>query len=156
MQRERTVVDISRQSDDRDPTPSKVFQPLHPPDALDQLDPSSHLGPVDPLSMPEPENTGPTPEEQRIATARKSLPSVDGMFLLDDFEHWAEKVMSGSAWAYYKSAADREISESLWLPSRRCNEESAHPTCQALLRIRTHSGDTSSDRDCCETYRRGQ
>ena len=88
---------------------SKVFQPLHPPDALDQLDPSAHLGPVDPLTMPERENTGPTPEEQRMAEARKTLPSVDGMLLLDDFEHWAERVMSGTAWAYYRSAADREI-----------------------------------------------
>jgi L-lactate dehydrogenase (cytochrome) len=30
------------------------------------------------------------------------------MFLLDDFEEWAEKVLNGTAWNYYKSAADRE------------------------------------------------
>ena len=89
----------------------KIFKPLHPPDALDILEPYQHLGPVDPLTIPEPEFTEPTEEEKRIETARKALPPVDAMFLLDDFELWAEKVFNGTAWNYYKSAADREISE---------------------------------------------
>jgi L-lactate dehydrogenase (cytochrome) len=54
--------------------------------------------------MPEPEETGPTDEEKRIEEARKTLPPVDSMLLLDDFEQWAEKVLSGTAWNYYKSA----------------------------------------------------
>lgn len=43
---------------------------------------------------------------------RRDMPSSDAMLLIDDFEHWAEKVLSGTAWNYYKSAADREISKS--------------------------------------------
>lgn len=82
----------------------KIFKPLHPPDALDMLEPSQHLGPVDPLTMPEPEDTGPTDEEKRIEEARKRLPPADSMLLLDDFERWAEEVLSGTAWNYYKSA----------------------------------------------------
>jgi L-lactate dehydrogenase (cytochrome) len=61
--------------------------------------------------MPAPEETGPTDEEKRIEAARKELPPVQSMLLLDDFEHWGEKVLSGTAWNYYRSAADREISE---------------------------------------------
>jgi L-lactate dehydrogenase (cytochrome) len=41
------------------------------------------------------------------------MPGSDAMLLIDDFEYWAEKVLSGTAWNYYKSAADREISEFL-------------------------------------------
>jgi hypothetical protein len=39
------------------------------------------------------------------------MPTADAMLLIDDFEYWAEKVLSGTAWNYYKSAADREISK---------------------------------------------
>ncbi|WVR07303.1 hypothetical protein IAU60_004344 [Kwoniella sp. DSM 27419] len=88
---------------------TKIFKPLHPPDALDILDDSQHVGPVDPLTVPEPEDTGPTEEEKRIEAARKELPQLDAMLLVQDFEEWAEKVLSGTAWNYYKSAADREI-----------------------------------------------
>ncbi|OXH34186.1 L-mandelate dehydrogenase [Cryptococcus neoformans] len=87
---------------------TKIFKPLHPPDALDMLDSSQHLGPVDPTTMPEPEEEEPTEEDLRMEEARKSMPGVDGMLLVQDFEDWAEKVMSGTAWNYYKSAADRE------------------------------------------------
>ncbi|RSH80772.1 Cytochrome b2, mitochondrial precursor [Saitozyma podzolica] len=89
---------------------TKIFKPLHPPDALDILAPEAHLGPVDPLTMPEVEDLGPTDEEKRIEQARKSMPGADAMLLIDDFEVWAEKVLSGTAWNYYRSAADREIS----------------------------------------------
>ncbi|WVW83603.1 hypothetical protein I302_105624 [Kwoniella bestiolae CBS 10118] len=88
---------------------TKIFKPLHPPDALDTLDESQHLGPVDPLTMPEPTEEEPTEEELRIKEARKTLPPVDAMLLVNDFEDWAEKVLSGTAWNYYKSAADREF-----------------------------------------------
>lgn len=89
----------------------KIFKPLHPPDALDMLEPSQHIGPVDPATMPEPEEEEPTEEDLRMEEARRSMPGVDGMLLVQDFEDWAEKVMSGTAWNYYKSAADREKSE---------------------------------------------
>jgi L-lactate dehydrogenase (cytochrome) len=82
----------------------KIFKPLHPPDALDILAPEAHLGPVDPLTMPEVVDLGPTDEEKRIEQARKGMPGADAMLLIDDFEVWAEKVLSGTAWNYYRSA----------------------------------------------------
>ncbi|KAL7419080.1 hypothetical protein Q5752_005916 [Cryptotrichosporon argae] len=86
---------------------TKIFKPLHPPDALDQLDPQQHLGPVDPTTVPAGADE-PTDEERQIEQARKSLPPADAMLLLSDFEVWAEKVLSGTGWNYYKSAADSE------------------------------------------------
>lgn len=86
---------------------TKIFKPLHPPDALELLDGSKHLGPVDPSTMPaiiEEE----TDDEKRMAAARALLPPVDAMHLLADFEEWGEKVLSATGWNYYKSAADSE------------------------------------------------
>ncbi len=54
--------------------------------------------------MPELVDTGPTEEEKRIEEARKEMPGADAMLLVQDFEDWAEKVLSGTAWNYYKSA----------------------------------------------------
>ncbi|WWD17560.1 hypothetical protein CI109_102001 [Kwoniella shandongensis] len=88
---------------------TKIFKPLHPPDALEILDPSQHIGPVDPLTVPAPVDEEPTEEEKEKEEYRKKMPGVDAMMLLNDFEDWAEKVLSGTAWNYYKSAADREI-----------------------------------------------
>ncbi|WVQ73082.1 hypothetical protein IAR50_002645 [Cryptococcus sp. DSM 104548] len=87
---------------------SKIFGPIHPPDALNMLDEDQHIGPVDPLTMPEPEEVEPTEEELAIEEARKVMPPAESMLLVQDFEDWAEKVLSGTAWNYYKSAADRE------------------------------------------------
>lgn len=84
----------------------KIFKPLHPPDALDILEDYQHLGPVDPTTLPDEGDVEPTEEEKRIQEERKKLPQVDAMLLLDDFEEWAEKVLSGTAWNYYKSAGE--------------------------------------------------
>jgi L-lactate dehydrogenase (cytochrome) len=65
---------------------------------------------VDPTTVPAVKDTGPTEEETRIAEWRAKMPSVDSMLTLDDFEYWGEKVLSGQAWNYYRSAADLEIS----------------------------------------------
>ena len=59
---------------------------------------------MDPTTIPETLDEGPTEEEKRIEEARKGMPGVDGMLLVHDFEDWAEKVLSGTAWNYYKSA----------------------------------------------------
>ncbi|TXT13764.1 hypothetical protein VHUM_01131 [Vanrija humicola] len=88
---------------------TKIFKPLHPKDALDMLPASKHLGPVDPSTLPEVDDE-PTDEEKRIEAARALLPPIDSMHLLNDFEEWAEKVLSNTGWAYYKSAADSETS----------------------------------------------
>jgi len=92
---------------------TKIFTPLHPPDALEMLSEEQHLGPVDPTTMPAPEEVEPTEEEKKRDEERQKMPSADAMLLIDDFEYWAERVLSGTAWNYYKSAADREISTSL-------------------------------------------
>lgn len=39
------------------------------------------------------------------------MPHADNMLLVEDFEHWAERVLSNVAWAYYRSASDYEICE---------------------------------------------
>jgi L-lactate dehydrogenase (cytochrome) len=90
---------------------TKIFTPLHPPDALDLLDEDQHLGPVDPTTMPAPVEEEATEEEKKMEEERSKMPRADAMLLIDDFEYWAERVLSGTAWNYYKSAADREISE---------------------------------------------
>jgi L-lactate dehydrogenase (cytochrome) len=61
---------------------------------------------VDPLTVPEPEDKGPTEEDKRIEEARSKMPDADGLLLVDDFEEWASKVLSGTAWAYYRSAGE--------------------------------------------------
>ena len=63
--------------------------------------------------MPAPVEEEATEEEKQMEEERKKMPRADAMLLIDDFEYWAEKVLSGTAWNYYKSAADREISECL-------------------------------------------
>lgn len=60
--------------------------------------------------MPEPEDKGPTEEDKRIEEARSKMPDADGMLLVDDFEEWASKVLSGTAWAYYRSAGESAMS----------------------------------------------
>lgn len=86
---------------------TKVFVPLHPPDALDMLPRAKHLGPVDPATLPV-VDVEPTEEEERIEAARKTLPPAESMLLLSDFEEWAERVLTATGWNYYRSAADSE------------------------------------------------
>jgi L-lactate dehydrogenase (cytochrome) len=79
--------------------------PLHPPHTLeDNLRPDQILGPVDPTTV---QPRGPrvlTEDEKRVRNAREDMPPVDAMLNLDDFEKLAEKVLSKTAWAYYRSA----------------------------------------------------
>jgi L-lactate dehydrogenase (cytochrome) len=92
------------------------FLPNHPggPEIIINnagTDATKIFAPLDPTTMPAPTETEPTEEEKRIDQERQTMPSADAMLLIDDFEFWAEKVLSGTAWNYYKSAADREISK---------------------------------------------
>jgi L-lactate dehydrogenase (cytochrome) len=84
---------------------SEVFKPLHPPNTLeDTLDPSQILGPIDPTTV-KPKAPRPlTADEKRVRAAREDLPPVDACVNLEDFERLAEGVLSGTAWAYYRSA----------------------------------------------------
>lgn len=54
-----------------------------------------------------------TEEDKRIKEARKSLPPVDAMLLLQDFEDWGQRILSGTAWAYYRSAGELRMRHSL-------------------------------------------
>ncbi|KAM0545433.1 hypothetical protein ACHAPJ_011338 [Fusarium lateritium] len=83
---------------------------LHPPTALDTLPSEYCLGPVDPATLPEEEVDEMTEDDIKRLDARESMPHVNDMLLVEDFEHWAEQVLSRVAWAYYRSASDHEIS----------------------------------------------
>ncbi|KAL7893667.1 FMN-dependent dehydrogenase domain-containing protein [Trichoderma sp. SZMC 28014] len=88
---------------------TEEFDPIHPRDTLDKyLEKSKHLGPVD-MSTVAQEAKQEDPEEaarqQRIA----EMPSLSQCFNLHDFEAIARRTMKKTAWGYYSSAADDEI-----------------------------------------------
>ncbi|KAK6076205.1 glycolate oxidase [Seiridium cupressi] len=87
---------------------TETFSMIHPPDAIDTLPPEMLLGPVDPTTMPAPEENIMSEDELRRQAAREEMPEAHNLHLLQDFEHWAERVLSGTAWAYYRSASDEE------------------------------------------------
>jgi len=85
---------------------------LHPPTALGTLPAEHCLGPVDPATVPAVDEDELLSEEEMLRQeARDEMPAAEDMLLVDDFESWAEKVLSNTAWAYYRSAADYENSE---------------------------------------------
>jgi len=92
-------------------TYSQSFALFHPPDALSKLPPEARLGPVDMATLPPPTEKVLTATEAQRLRARKAMPPVHEMVLLQDFEIWAHKVLSEVAWAYYRSAADQERCE---------------------------------------------
>ncbi|RYE37272.1 MAG: UDP-galactopyranose mutase, partial [Sphingobacteriales bacterium] len=53
---------------------TKIFTPLHPPDALDLLEDEQHLGPVDPTTMPVVEDEEPTEEEMKSWLEENRIP----------------------------------------------------------------------------------
>ncbi|CAI6094090.1 unnamed protein product [Clonostachys chloroleuca] len=88
---------------------SKLFTMLHPPDALGTLPTEYCLGPVDPETLPAQEEEELSEAEQLRQEARENMPPAENMVMVQDFEDWAEKVLSETAWAYYRSAADEEM-----------------------------------------------
>ncbi|KAI0787170.1 FMN-dependent dehydrogenase-domain-containing protein [Irpex lacteus] len=86
---------------------TKQFIPIHPPNILSHLPASAHLGPVDPETLPKPSFED-TEEEERIAEARSQLPEPGAALNLQDIEDYAEKVLTKTAWAYYRSTGDDE------------------------------------------------
>ncbi|KAI9841089.1 MAG: hypothetical protein M1837_000993 [Sclerophora amabilis] len=85
------------------------FDPIHPPDTLDKyLDKSKHLGDVD-MSTVEKEEEEITPDEVDRQERIKRMPIIEQCYNLMDFEAVARKVMKKTAWAYYSSGADDEI-----------------------------------------------
>lgn len=113
--------------------------PIHPPGTLSSLPPEAHIGPVDPETLPR-DKQEQTEEEKRIASARANLPPPEAALNLHDItvcpasrhyvlevnsvyvkplanvrciifhQKFAEQVLTGTAWAYYRSAGDDNYS----------------------------------------------
>ncbi|KAH6607808.1 l-lactate dehydrogenase cytochrome [Trichoderma cornu-damae] len=88
---------------------TQEFDPIHPRDTLDKyLDKSKHLGPVD-MSTVAREVKGEDPEEAERQRRIAEMPLLSECFNLHDFEAVARRTMKKTAWGYYSSAADDEI-----------------------------------------------
>ncbi|OAL00712.1 hypothetical protein IQ06DRAFT_275567 [Phaeosphaeriaceae sp. SRC1lsM3a] len=88
---------------------TEEYEPIHPPDTLDKyLDKSKHLGEVD-MNTVEKEEKEFDPEEEERQKRIERMPILEQCYNLMDFEAVARKVMKKSAWAYYSSGADDEI-----------------------------------------------
>lgn len=85
------------------------YEPIHPPDTLDKyLDKSKHLGEVDVKTVKK-EVKEEDPDEEERQERIKRMPILEQCYNLMDFEAVAKKVMKKTAWAYYSSGADDEI-----------------------------------------------
>ncbi|KAJ4171356.1 hypothetical protein NW754_013125 [Fusarium falciforme] len=85
------------------------FDPVHPPDTLEKyLDKSKHLGPVDMSTVKEEEKEEDPDEAERLERLAQK-PLLSQCYNLLDFEAVARRVMKKTAWGYYSSGADDEI-----------------------------------------------
>ncbi|KAH8689948.1 FMN-dependent dehydrogenase-domain-containing protein [Talaromyces proteolyticus] len=88
---------------------TEEFEPIHPPDTLDKyLDASKHLGAVDMATVEQDEKVKDPAEVEREERIKK-MPPLAQCYNLLDFEAVARQVMKNTAWAYYSSGADDEI-----------------------------------------------
>ncbi|KAI5782697.1 FMN-dependent dehydrogenase-domain-containing protein [Geopyxis carbonaria] len=88
---------------------TEEFDPIHPPDTLDKyLDKKFHLGPVD-MSTVAIEEKADDPDEAARLERVAAMPSLEQCYNLTDFEAVAKQTMKRTAWGYYSSGADDEI-----------------------------------------------
>lgn len=88
---------------------SDAYDPIHPPGTLEEnLPPQKCLGKVD-MSTVKQEEKEVSEEDKQIAKNRENIPPLDMCLNLYDFEVVARKVLKGTAWAYYSSGADDEV-----------------------------------------------
>ncbi|KAH8587600.1 FMN-dependent dehydrogenase-domain-containing protein [Bisporella sp. PMI_857] len=88
---------------------TEEYEPIHPPDTLDKyLGKSKHLGEVD-MGTVKKEGKAESPEEKERQERIKHMPILEQCYNLMDFESVARRVMKKTAWAYYSSGADDEI-----------------------------------------------
>ncbi|OAA44430.1 Aldolase-type TIM barrel [Metarhizium rileyi] len=88
---------------------TEEFEPIHPPDTLDKfLDKSKHLGDVDMTTVTKEEKKHDPQEAARLERLQQK-PDLSQCYNLFDFEAIARRVMKTTAWGYYSSAADDEI-----------------------------------------------
>ncbi|TQV96568.1 hypothetical protein V2A60_003043 [Cordyceps javanica] len=89
---------------------TEEFEPIHPPDTLDKyLDHSKHLGPVDMSTVEKAADKADDPEEVERKERENLKPLLSQCYNLLDFEAVARRVMKKTAWGYYSSASDDEI-----------------------------------------------
>jgi len=88
----------------------RIFKPIHPPNILETWPGLTKVGPIDPDTIPALPIEA-SEEERRISVARATLPHPEVALNLDDIEILAETVLSATAWAYYSSAGDDEVSK---------------------------------------------
>ncbi|KAI5124988.1 hypothetical protein M0805_007413 [Coniferiporia weirii] len=119
---------------------TKAFVPIHPPGTLSSLPPEAHIGPVDPITLPN-EATEQTEEEIRIANARAALPPPEAALNIHDITKFAEQVLTSTAWAYYRSAGDDNYTfdensaafRRFWFRPRVLNKVSQASTMTSIL-----------------------
>ncbi|KAL9117545.1 MAG: hypothetical protein Q9187_005919 [Circinaria calcarea] len=88
---------------------TETYDPIHPPDTLDKfLDRSKHLGEVN-MDTIKKEQQEEDPDEEERQERIKRMPILEQCYNLMDFEAVARRVMKRTAWAYYSSGADDEI-----------------------------------------------
>src|SRR5271163_4196476 len=88
---------------------TEAYDPIHPPGIItENLTPDKHLGEVD-MSTVVKDKVETDPEEEARLERIKRRPDVTECFNLLDFEAVARQVMKKTAWAYYSSGADDEI-----------------------------------------------
>ncbi|KAK3987844.1 FMN-dependent dehydrogenase-domain-containing protein [Cladorrhinum sp. PSN332] len=88
---------------------TEEFDPIHPPDTLEKYLPKDkHMGPVDMTTVVK-EKAEVLPEEEERLKRIQEMPLLEQCYNLMDFEAVARRVMKKTAWGYYSSAADDEI-----------------------------------------------
>lgn len=84
---------------------TKAFEPIHPPDIIDNLLPSDvKLGEIE--FDPEDKKKE---VDSHFDVIKKKRPHIDTMINIFDFEAVAKKHMKKDAWSYYSSGAEDEI-----------------------------------------------
>ncbi|WYZ39579.1 hypothetical protein EsH8_III_001493 [Colletotrichum jinshuiense] len=83
------------------------YDSIHNPDLIaETLSPDRCLGPVDPATLPSPQEAPPSKAEE----GKARYPPLGAIINADDFERVAERYLSPAGWAYYCSGAEDERS----------------------------------------------
>lgn len=95
---------------------TKAFDPIHPPGTLEENLPADKcLGPVDAATLENgaaliaSEKPGAEGQKKADAGPPAAIPPLGTVLNLFDFEVIGQKVLDPSAWAYYSSGADDEV-----------------------------------------------
>ncbi|GAA5865688.1 hypothetical protein JCM1840_003219 [Sporobolomyces johnsonii] len=85
---------------------TEEYEPIHPPGTIEEaLSPDKHLGDVDMSTVEKVVEEVKAP----VVAAGEAPPTLGACLNLDDIERAAERLLKPKAWAYYRSAADDEL-----------------------------------------------